>query len=326
MTPASLPVTILLPVFNDWDSASAMLDAIDRVARDTGDAISVVFVDDGSTEPSPRPFGSRPEAVCRVDIVHLRRNVGHQRAIAIGLCWIHGSLPPGLTVVMDADGEDRPEDIPRLLTRCREERERAIVFARRARRTEGPVFRAGYAAFKCCHWLLVGLPVDVGNYSVIPPLLLDRVVGISEIWNHYAAAVVLARLPVVKIPIDRGRRIAGRSHMKFVSLVTHGLSAISVYANVVAVRMLLFSAVLFGAAILGIVAVVAVRLCTTLSIPGWATAAAGLLLVASLNALLLMAVFVQMILQSRNSLPFLPLRDWRFFVASQETLFEARAP
>ena len=142
------------------------------------------------------------------------------------------------------------------------------------------------------------------------------------LWNHYAAAVVHARLPVEKLPLARGQRYSGRSHMNLVSLVTHGLSAISVYSDIVGVRLLLLAALLLSLATVGLAAVVVVRLCTDLAIPGWATNAAGFLLVSALCAVLLMVLFVQMILQARNFAPFLPLRDWRFYVASHRTLHE----
>jgi hypothetical protein len=125
--------------------------------------------------------------------------------------------------------------------------------------------------------VLTGRRVEVGNFSVLPWSVLERLVGVSEIWNHYAAAVYRARLPVVQIDVPRAARVTGESRMSFVALVTHGLSAISVYGETVGVRMLFLAAGLILLVLLGIAAVVGVRLFTTLAIPGWATTASGLL-------------------------------------------------
>jgi hypothetical protein len=57
------------------------------------------------------------------------------------------------------------------------------------KRREGLVFRAGYLAFRILHRALTGRGVEVGNFSVVPFPMLARIVGISEIWNHYAAGV-----------------------------------------------------------------------------------------------------------------------------------------
>ena len=315
-------IAVCIPVYNDWHVVQLLLAEMDRLAEKSGDKLSVVLIDDGSTEPCPETLDIVLHQLERIQVVHLRRNVGHQRAIALGLCFIHEAVPAALTVVMDADGEDRPADIWALIDRCRQSQERCIVFARRTKRTEGIVFRLSYTGYKLLHRVLVGTGVEVGNFSIVPRALLDRLVGISELWNHYAAAVFHARLPLEKVPLARGERLAGRSKMNFISLVTHGMSAISVYGDVVGVRMLFLSAVLLALALVGLVAVVGIRLLTDLAIPGWATNAAGLLLGSSLSLLLLMVVFVQIILQSRNQAQFLPLRDWRYYVASHRTLHE----
>ena len=71
-------------------------------------------------------------------MLRLRRNLGHQRAIAIGLTYIQAQMTTAYeaVVVMDGDGEDAPEDVPRLLARLEAEGGRSIVFAERTRRSE----------------------------------------------------------------------------------------------------------------------------------------------------------------------------------------------
>src|SRR4029434_10989959 len=66
---------------------------------------------------------------------------------------------------------------------------------------------------------------------------LSSLVVASELWNHYAAAVVKLRLPYTSIPTTRGRRASGRSSLDFVALVVHGLSAASVFGDVIGVRL-----------------------------------------------------------------------------------------
>ena len=94
--------------------------------------------------------------------------------------------------------------------------------------------------------LLTGIPVRVGNFSVIPAAQLRRLVVVSELWNHYAAAVFKARTPKATVPTARAPRLAGRSRMNFVDLVTHGLSALSVHSELIGVRLLVVAAVLIS--------------------------------------------------------------------------------
>ena len=64
-------------------------------------------------------------------MLQLRRNLGHQRAIAVGLAYAEEHDPCDVVVIMDGDGEDDPKDVPRLLACCRQAGGREIVFAER---------------------------------------------------------------------------------------------------------------------------------------------------------------------------------------------------
>ena len=221
---------------------------------------------------------------------------------------------------MDGDGEDDPADVPRLLERLEQSGNQMIVFAERARRSESLVFRVFYGLFKLLHRVLTGKGVRVGNFSVVPRRRLSSLVVVAEIWNHYAAAVFRSRQPYCMIPTHRSRRLCGSSSMNFVSLVTHGLSAISVYSDVVGVRLLVLSVLLALMTLGGMTGAVIVRLATNLAIPGWASYTVGILLILFVQAVMAAFVFSFAILGSRHGTTFLPRRDYSFFIGSIWTL------
>jgi polyisoprenyl-phosphate glycosyltransferase len=312
---------ILIPVFNDWVALAELLSKLDSVLSDHGIKAEVLVVDDGSTlEPDELRSGAQFTALQRVDVLTLRRNLGHQRAIAIGLAYVEDCLNTGAVVVMDGDGEDDPADVPRLLNRLHEAGGRKIVFAERARRSESIGFKAFYALYKLIHWLLTGKGVRIGNFSAVPRRRLASLVAVSELWNHYAAAVVRSRQPYCMVPTKRGKRYCGQSTMNFVALVTHGLSAISVHADVAGVRLLMLSGVLGLLTLLGIVAAVIVRLATNLAVPGWATYTVGILMVLLVQAMLAAFVFSFVILGARHGSTFLPRRDYAYFIGTVWTV------
>lgn len=308
-------ILILIPIYNDWSSAGLLLRDADAVFLREGLSADILFVDDGSTVPIPASLSSGPlSAIRRLDVLQLRRNLGHQRAIAVGLAFVHSSRQCEAVVVMDGDGEDKPSDIPRLLDQLGAEQGTKIVFAERTRRSESFTFRVFYRTYRILHKLLTGLSVRVGNFSVVPYPALDTLVVVSELWNHYAAAVFTSRLPYTTVPTERGRRLSGRPQMHFASLVVHGLSALSVYGDVVGVRLLVVSGILALLLAFGIVVATIVRLATTLAIPGWATYAIGILFVILLQTLVIAGLFVFTILSARANMSFLPLRDHHLFV------------
>ena len=238
---------MLIPIYDDWEAVALLLAQLDGVLVQTGMHASILLVDDGSLVPVSRQIADRPyQAVDRIDVLSLRQNVGHQRAIAIALAYVHDRLEPAVTVVMDGDGEDAPRDVPRLVTRLHELGDGAIVFAERRRRSEQLAFRVFYSLYRLLHRLLTGIPVRVGNFSAVPAALLSRLVVVSELWNHYAAAVFKARLPRDTVPTERAPRLCGESRMNFVALVGHGLSALSVHAELIGVRLLVATGLLVG--------------------------------------------------------------------------------
>ena len=317
-------VVICIPVFNDAKSATLLLNQIDSVAAGLPYDFAVVFVDDGSREEECVALPGGTPHIPEVTVLRLRRNLGHQRAIAIGLSFIAAETDADYVVVMDGDGEDCPSSLPKLLAAAVEGSPHSAVFAERLKRHDGAGFMIGYRAFRLLHRLFVGRDVKVGNFSILPRPVLERVVGVSEIWNHYAAGVFHARIPVVQVPIVRGRRLAGESKMNLPSLVMHGICALSVWSDVIVSRLFVIVAALMAAVIVALAAVLMIRLSTSAAIPGWATAAAGMLVIGGLLlgiVSLLLAVFV---LGNRSSANFLPHRDWRDYVLPERETAAAR--
>jgi len=306
---------ILMPVFNDWDSVTTLLDELDGVLSREELPADVLLVDDGSTAALPETLRNKQlKWIGVVDILHLRRNVGHQRAIAIGLAFIEATRRSGTVVVMDGDGEDQPMDIPRLVARLSLEGGDKIVFAERIRRSEGFWFKAFYWLYRVLHRTLVGIPVRVGNFSAVPCSALATLVVVAELWNHYAAAIVKARIPHALVPTERGSRIMGRSSMSWSALVIHGLSALAVFSDVVALRLLCATGGVMMLLLLALFATLAVRLFSGLAIPGWATYTTGILLVLLHQMAMMSFLLVFVVLSSRAASTFIPARDYKFFV------------
>jgi glycosyltransferase involved in cell wall biosynthesis len=309
-------IFIVTPVYNDWPALSRLLEELESLAAEQGLTFHVLAVNDGSSSlPVSLPAPGR--GVTSLQILHLTRNLGHQRAIAIGLAWAYRMGIQAPVIVMDCDGEDRPQDIPRLLAeseRCAD----TIIFARRTRRTEGWLFRLFYVLFKFVFRLLTGRAIAFGNFCLIPPSLLGRVVYLQEIWNHFAAGILRAGLPWTSIPAARGRRYAGASHMSLVPLVLHGLSAISVYVEIVYVRLIFFALALLGLDLAGFLVLLYIRFLTPLAIPGWATTVAvGLTLLAS-QAFLFLALLTFLLLSYRSARMFIPATDYQAYVLEVE--------
>ncbi len=296
---------IVIPCFNEWEALRLLIPRIFRVLAGSHWRPVILVVDDASTEPLPADW---PPSV---EILHLRCNLGHQRAIALGLYQMYSFSGASAVIVMDGDGEDRAEDLPALLEEFELGQRKEIVFAARGKRMESAVFQFFYSVYRWLHVALTGIEVRVGNFSILPRTALTRLMAVSDLWNHYAAAVYRARLPHRRRVLDRGRRLAGKSKMNFVSLMVHGFTAMSVFSDQVGAR------VLAASAALSVSTALAAGVCWLLGLQGWATSAVGWMGIFAVQALTFAVLFVFTIVSRRSATNFILLRDAQFFILSR---------
>jgi hypothetical protein len=327
-SPAQAPipfrVVILMPVFQDWDCAALVCRSLDEQLVKLSDVdVRILLVDDGNPDGiDPWPTLGR-QMVVQIDSLRLRRNLGHQRAICTGLCYIRDHISCDAVLVMDSDGEDRPEDAVRLIELAKSSPDR-VLFAERRKRQEGIVFRMGYNLFRMVHLLLTGIPVRVGNFSVVPFAVLARLTCMPELWNHFAGAVYKSKSLFKCIPMDRGRRLLGQSHMNLPSLVVHGISGIATFNETVATRILILNVFCFGLLSAALFVIAGIRLLTNWAIAGWATytAVLVLVLVVQIGAMSFNLVFT--LISNRSNMAFVPSRDYSLFVDKVDSLSRPR--
>lgn len=312
-----MQLVITMPVYEDWESASLLCEALDaELAGLTNVQTSILMVDDGSIRQIEDSFAALKLAHFKeIWLLRLRRNLGHQRAIAVALAYIEQNVPCDAVIVMDADGEDRPVDVPRLVEAFCTSTSPVTIFVERGRRMESLAFKAYYQVYRFFHFLVTGRGIRFGNFSLMPAEHLASIVAYPELWNHYAAAVLKSRLPYSTIRADRGFRLRGQSRMNFVSLVIHGLSALFASYEVVSTRLLVGTGVMSLLSLVLLMGVVFMRLFTPLVIPGWASILGGLLVVLAFELLAAALSIIFSVMMNRNSLGFLPLRDYSLFVA-----------
>lgn len=147
---------------------------------------------------------------------------------------------------------------------------------------------------------------------------VQRLSHMPELWNNLPAAVMRSRLDYRTVPTTRGTRYSGESKMNWVGLVLHGMSALSVYTDVIFVRLLFAALAVAGLAIVGIAIAVVIRLATSLAIPGWATTVVGVFSILLVQMVVAVVVTSLSILAGRSGRPFVPKYDCAQFIAGRE--------
>ena len=320
MSAAPFRVVVLMPVYRDWDCAALVCRDLDtRLRALEGVDARIILVDDGSPDGlSGWPADSGGIAT-RIDALRLFRNLGHQRAICAGVCHVYEHIPCDAVLVMDSDGEDQPADAVRLIELAQADASR-VIFAERRKRQEGLVFRTGYGLFRAVHRMLTGIPVRVGNFSVAPLAVVRRLVFMPELWNHFAGAIYKSKARFECVPMDRGKRLRGKSHMDLAALAAHGFAGIATFQEIVATRILIANVLATTLLFAVLCVLIALRLMYPRAVSNWAALAAAMVLVVGIQLVAMSFTLVFTLISNRTNRGFIPQADYAVFVDRLERL------
>ena len=229
---------ILIPLFNDWRSASKLLNEIDLQIISWDVEVSVIIVNDASTEQRS-DIVSNFKKIKSVKILNMKKNQVHQRCIATGLKYICENEDFDRVIIMDADGEDRPEELNDFFNKAKENPNMTIT-GNRFKRSEGIVFKILYEVHKVLTLIFAGKLIKFGNFTCLPKDHVEKLIQKAYLWNSYSSSVVRAINDRISTPSTRGTRYVLPSKMNFSALVFHSLSIISVFKEAVIIRSVIF--------------------------------------------------------------------------------------
>ena len=229
---------ILIPLYNDWKSVSKLLNQIDSQTNNWDAEVSIIIVNDASTEKRSG-LESIFKKIKSVKILNMKKNQVHQRCIATGLKYICENEDFDRVIIMDADGEDRPEELNDFFKKAKENPNMTVT-GNRFKRSEGFVFKVLYEAHKLLTLIFTGKLIKFGNFSCLPKNHVQQLVQKPYLWNSYSSSVVRTIDERTFIPSLRGTRYVLPSKMNIFALIFHSLSIISVFRNAVIIRSVIY--------------------------------------------------------------------------------------
>ena len=229
---------ILIPVYNDWKSVFKLLENIDEQIKDWDVKVSVLIIDDASTEErTVTEFDYKNLQV--IKIINMKENRGHARSYASGLKYISEKENVDYVILMDGDGEDRPEELNLLFNKSKENPDK-VVTANRVKRSEGNLFKFCYLVHKYFTFIFTGQLIKFGNYTCLPKSVVSHMLENASTWSSFSGSLTKLFKERVSIPSTRGLRYFGPSKMSFFNLVKHSLSIIAVFKKAVFIRSFIF--------------------------------------------------------------------------------------
>jgi polyisoprenyl-phosphate glycosyltransferase len=220
-------LSVVAPVFDEEESLPEFHRRL--AAALEGTDYEIVLVDDGSTDRTPELLRELADEDRRLRVVSLSRNFGHQAALTAGLDHARGDA----VVTIDADLQDPPELIPRMLDEWLAGSD--VVYAvRRARagesRTKLVTARWFYRVFG--RLAQIDFDQNAGDFRLLDRSALDALGSMRERSRFLRGMTVWVGFRQSAIPYEREARFAGETKFPMRKMLRFSFDAITSFSNV----------------------------------------------------------------------------------------------
>jgi hypothetical protein len=220
-------IIILIPVYNDWESLKKLLIEINGNIKYFNEiSFECLIVNDASTIQPPKL--NKPSNFESVELLNMSENRGHARCNAFGIRYIFQNKKFDNLILMDGDGEDRPEEIKSLVEKIKENPNLSVV-AKRIKRSEGPFFQSLYQLHKLITLIFTGQNINFGNYCILTRSDVEKLHSKASLWSSFSGTVKKNLKSFNEINSVRGLRYFGPSQMSLFKLLIHSFSIIAVF-------------------------------------------------------------------------------------------------
>jgi dolichol-phosphate mannosyltransferase len=206
-------ISVVVPVYNEEACLGILADRLFALQEDSSDRYEYIFVDDGSTDKSLKILRELASDHPSCKYISFSRNFGHEFATTAGLDHASGDV----VIIIDADLQDPPEVIPKLIEKWREGN--YVVYAQRRRR-KGETFLVKFTSWFFYRILerlsSVKIPVDTGDFRLIDRCVVDQFVKCRERNRFVRGLVAWTGFKQAGVLYDRDERHSGKTKYNFV--------------------------------------------------------------------------------------------------------------
>ncbi|MBD2871536.1 glycosyltransferase family 2 protein [Paenibacillus arenilitoris] len=282
MKQPAVKYSIIVPMFNEEEVIGFTYDRLKQVMDGTGEPYELIFVNDGSRDRTVDAVSMICEFDPNVRLIDFSRNFGHQIAISAGMDYARGAA----IVVIDADLQDPPEVILRMIAKWKEGYE--VVYGKRVKRKGETAFKKLSAKlfYRTLRTLTnVDIPVDTGDFRLIDRKVCDVLRGLKEKNRFIRGLVSWIGFRQTMVEYEREERYAGETKYPLKKMIAFALDGITSFSYKPLKIASYVGFALSLTSFLYLVIVVFQKLFTGSTVPGWASIVAVNLL---FNGIILM--------------------------------------
>lgn len=221
-------LSVVIPLYNEDEVVETMYRRLTAVLIDLQIAYELVLVDDGSRDGTSHRLRKLATQDAAVTAVFLSRNFGKEAALTAGLEHAGGEA----VIIMDADLQDPPELIPRMMQAWKAGAE-VVCMRRRSRAGESWFKRfSAHGFYRLLNAISdVDIPADTGDFRLLSRKAVDALLQLNERNRYMKGLFAWIGLPTTVIEYDRMPRIAGATKWDYLSLFNLAFQGITSFST-----------------------------------------------------------------------------------------------
>ena len=220
-------IVFLFPVYNDWKSLKIVLEKINKKVKKLKKKVFILVVNDFSKNKFIKI--KHLKFINEIKILNLKKNLGSQKAISIGLKYLQHNKKDSIITILDSDGEDDINKIPKMIKNANQNFNKVIV-SQRTSRKENFLFKSLYFTHKILTFLFTWNWISFGNYSSFHIDNLKKILKDKCSWLAISATIA-KNCVIKKVNAERKKRITGVSNLSFLNLIIHSLRINAVFLH-----------------------------------------------------------------------------------------------
>ena len=240
---ANLQNVILIPTFNDWRSLNKLIKTINKSFKSKKVSSKIVIINDCSTTKI-KLDNKKLSNIKSIEVLNLKKNLGSQKAIYIGLKYLKKIKFKSIITIMDSDGEDDPSKVFQLSSLAKKNK-KFIITANRSKRTENVFYKFINLIRLSLTYLLTGKYLNFGNFGSFYSFNLKKILSDPSVSLAYSAGIAQTFKKLKIYPIKKRVRFFGNSKVNFIFLIQHSFNIISVFNREVFLRSILILLISF---------------------------------------------------------------------------------
>ncbi len=218
---------ILIPVYNDWKSLQKLISEINKVSKNLKDFETQILIVDDNSSKKIRKLRTRFNYIKKIQILTLKKNLGSQKAIAVGLFYLKNLNKDFFITVMDSDGEDKPQDLKRLMILAKKNKS-WVITSNRKKRKETFLIRILYSMHLMISYIFTLNWISFGNFTSFHSKNLPKILKDNSSWYAHSSSII-NNCKIKRIYAKRGKRYFDKSKLNLYDLFEHSLRVNAVF-------------------------------------------------------------------------------------------------